>query len=245
MANEENFRFSVRSSADDNGTVPVNTQLNSKELGFHVEPLEGAYTQDSVSFPAIPKKLRLYSSIGSQVSLVGVGDALTLDNHPASNYARTDISPYFQRDIHVHGTSFLIAEEAKYADIAEYYETDKTMEPGDILMIGTDTESVIADGTMPLMGVCSTKPAYLMNSDIGEQEDEDGVKLFTHFAPIALKGRVPVNITGSAKRGDYIVVDKKNPGKGKAVKVYPKTDADKILVGLCITAGKGTCEVKV
>jgi len=242
MANEKDFRFSVRSGS----SIPLANNLSFYELGLDYSDSE---------------KPKLYTKTLDGIKAVAAGDAATLGGVESENFARLDGvvgdggdvvanngrpegSAHFKGDVKVSGLMIGTAQTAKYADIAEYYETDKTYSPGDILMIGTDTECIIANGTMPLAGVCSTAPAYLMNTEIEELVDEDGEKLVKHFAPIALKGRIPVNISGSAKRGDYIILDPKNPGKGKAVKTYPK-DPAKTLVGVCITAGKKTCEVKV
>ena len=214
-----------------------------------------------------PEKPLLYTNIpdGSGGAIVGVAaeDANSLGGVLAIDYARLDGIPgdngivaggvgedngsaVFQGDVKVNGILYATAESAKYADIAEYYETDNTYSPGDILMIGNETECSIADGNSPLMGVCSTQPAYVMNNQIEELLDEDGEKLVKHFAPIALKGRIPVKITGSAKRGQYIILDLENPGMGKAVNKITKTlDRDCNFIGICITEGTDTCEVKV
>ena len=212
-------RFSIRNGQ----SVPTVSSLELLELGADVTDANNP---------------RFYTKTSSGIHPIGVGDALTLGEITPENYARTDIDETFEQNVTVNGTLDATAERAKYADIAEYYETDEEYEAGDILMIGIDSEATLADGTAMIMGVCSTAPAYLMNAKIRDEDVE-------HYAPLALKGRIPVKITGSAKRGDYIVVDKKNPGKGKATKTYPKTDAEKLFIGICITAGKGTCEVKV
>jgi len=212
-------RFSIRQGQN----VPTVSDLELLELGADLTDANNP---------------RIYTKTSSGIHPIGVGDALTLGEITPDNYARTDINEVFNQNVTVNGTLDATAERAKYADIAEYYETDEEYKAGDILMVGSDTEATIADGTKMIMGVCSTAPAYLMNTKIQNEEVE-------HYAPLALKGRIPVNITGSAKRGDYIVLDKKNPGKGKAVKTYPKQDIEKVLIGVCITPGKGTCEVKV
>lgn len=212
-------RFSIRNGQ----SIPTVSDLELLELGADLTDANNP---------------RIYTKTSSGIHPIGAGDALTLGGILPENYARTDIDEVFEQNVTVNGTLDATAERAKYADIAEYYETDDVYEAGDILMIGDSSEATLADGTKPLMGVCSTAPAYLMNTKIQNEDVE-------HYAPIALKGRIPVKITGSAKRGDYIVVDKKNPGKGKAVKTMPKLDVDKVFVGICINPGKNVCEVKV
>lgn len=217
-------RFSLRNGQ----SVPTVSDLELYELGMDLTDQNNP---------------RVYTKTGSGIHPIAVGDAQTLGLITPDNYARTDIDEVFNQSVTVIGTLNATAERAKYADLAEYYEADKEYEPGDILMIGSDTETTLADGSKMIMGVCSTAPAYLMNTQI---KDTD-VK---HYAPLALKGRVPVKITGKAERGDYIIVDKKHPGKGKAVKTYPKTDTEKVFIGVCVTPswkdGKQSfCEVKV
>ncbi len=100
------------------------------------------------------------------------------------------------------GTLTGTATKAKYADVAEKYESDAQYPVGTVLMFGIETEATISDGSRPLMGVVSEKPALLMNSDLDTE----------HTATVALKGRIPVKCSVVAKRGDIIVVDKYKPG---------------------------------
>jgi len=252
---EKDFRFSVRNGPEN---VLGDTDLNEYELGIGV-------TKDTNGNVI---KARLFTTINTQLKEIDAGDANTLDGINQTSFARLDGIPgdngtipqgtnpdgtireagsaIFAGDVRIIGTLDATAERAKYADIAEYYETKDTQEAGQILMFGTDFEGEIADGSKPLLGVCSTAPAYLMNTKIETEIDEDGEKLFEHFAPVALKGRVPVLITGSAKRGQYIILDLENPGFGKAVNKIAKTlDRDCNFIGICITEGTDTCEVKV
>jgi len=94
------------------------------------------------------------------------------------------------------------ATRAKYADIAENYESDEEYEAGTVLFYGKDTEASIKGKIY--LGVVSDKPGYLLNSE----------PKFKKYVPIVLKGRSPVKIKGDAKRGDLIFVDFKNPGYG-------------------------------
>ena len=85
---------------------------------------------------------------------------------------------------------------ATYADLAEYYEADKTYEPGTILEFGGDKEVTLAeDCTTRVAGVVSTNPAYIMNS----------LCLGTHTVAIALQGRVPTKVRGKIHKGDMLV----------------------------------------
>ena len=90
------------------------------------------------------------------------------------------------------------AASALYADIAERYEADAVYEPGTVLMHGGEKEVTLATihATETVAGIVSTKPAYMMNSDAGNDE--------TH-PYIALKGRVPCKVIGPVRKGELLV----------------------------------------
>jgi hypothetical protein len=97
------------------------------------------------------------------------------------------------------------ATSAQYADLAERYATDTPVEAGDVVMLGgieeiTKCEEAVSDA---VFGVVSGAPAYLMNSEAGNND--------THPA-IALKGRVPVKVRGTGQAGDRVV----SAGSGEA-----------------------------
>ena len=80
------------------------------------------------------------------------------------------------------------ATRARYADLAEVYETDHKYPIGTVVKLGGIKEATIADaGTKYVLGVISDRPAYLMNSDAEGQ-------------PIALIGRVKIKISGRVER---------------------------------------------
>jgi len=86
-----------------------------------------------------------------------------------------------------------IATFAQYADLAEKYLPDADYEVGTVLMVGGDKEVTAAQAGFRAIGVVSEKPAYLMNSEL-----EGGVA-------VALKGRVPVKVTGAVIKGQRLV----------------------------------------
>ena len=94
----------------------------------------------------------------------------------------------------VHATS----TTAMYADLAERYATDTPVETGEVVSLGGKEEitKCMDDKSDAVFGVVSDAPAYLMNSEAGNND--------THPA-IALKGRVPVKVTGKGSAGDRIV----------------------------------------
>tara|TARA_R110001592_G_scaffold6330_6_gene34147 strand:+ start:11 stop:3613 length:3603 start_codon:yes stop_codon:yes gene_type:complete len=87
-----------------------------------------------------------------------------------------------------------VATSAQYADLAEVYEADADYEPGTVVVIGGDKEVTVTDeaGSYKVIGVVSTNPAYLMNSEA------DGVA-------VALRGRVPCKVIGNVNKGDVLV----------------------------------------
>jgi hypothetical protein len=86
-----------------------------------------------------------------------------------------------------------IATFAQYGDLAEKYLPDADYEVGTVLMVGGDQEVTAAQAGFRAIGVVSEKPAYLMNSEL-----EGGVA-------VALKGRVPIKVTGAVIKGQRLV----------------------------------------
>ena len=87
-----------------------------------------------------------------------------------------------------------VATQANYADLAEIYATDEEYEVGTVIMVGGEKEVTAAQSGNRAIGVISEKPAYLMNAEADGQA-------------IALKGRVPVKVTGVVKKGNRLVAD--------------------------------------
>ena len=96
------------------------------------------------------------------------------------------------------------ATNARYADIAERYISDKKYQPGTVVSFGGDAEITITtkDADSKIAGVITTNPAYLMNSQLQHLNAVD----------VALQGRVPVKVVGSVEKGDMLV----SAGNGRA-----------------------------
>jgi len=86
-----------------------------------------------------------------------------------------------------------LANEAYFADLAEKYLPDAEYEVGTVLSIGGEKEVTASTYGDLAIGVVSSQPAYLMNKDL-----EGGVA-------VALKGRVPVKVIGSVRKGQRLV----------------------------------------
>ena len=89
------------------------------------------------------------------------------------------------------------ATSAQYADLAENYSADATYESGTVLEIGGEYEVTLSttDESYKVVGVVTTNPAHLMNSDIEAE----------FVAAIALQGRVPCKVIGPVSKGDIMV----------------------------------------
>jgi hypothetical protein len=88
-----------------------------------------------------------------------------------------------------HGTS----TQSKYADLAEKYLADKEYDVGTVVAVGGEKEVTASAWGDRAIGVVSGKPGYMMNSEL-----EGGTY-------IALKGRVPVKVTGVIRKKQGLI----------------------------------------
>ena len=89
------------------------------------------------------------------------------------------------------------ATQARYADLAERYESDSKYEAGTVVIFGGEKEITIANvpNDYRVAGVVSTNPAYEMNVS----PETEG------FTSVALRGKVPVKVVGKVAKGDVLV----------------------------------------
>jgi hypothetical protein len=99
------------------------------------------------------------------------------------------------------------ATTAYYADLAEKYLADADYEIGTVVMVGGDQEVTASIVGHRALGVVSGNPAYMMNSEL-----EGGTY-------IALKGRVPVKVTGIVTKGDLLIASTTMNGAAESVGV--------------------------
>ena len=96
-----------------------------------------------------------------------------------------------------YATIHATATAAQYSDLAERYETDDNLQPGDVVNIGGVKE---IRKTTPhedeVFGVISTNPAFEMNAGAGPDS--------TH-PYVALAGRVPCNVEGVVAKGARLI----------------------------------------
>lgn len=94
----------------------------------------------------------------------------------------------------IKGTFFVgTATAANYADLAEKYLADKEYDVGTVLAVGGEKEVTACWVGSRAVGPVSENPAYMMNAEL-----EGGTY-------IALKGRVPVKVSGSILKGQRLV----------------------------------------
>jgi hypothetical protein len=95
-----------------------------------------------------------------------------------------------------------------YADLAEKYLADQEYEMGTVVSVGGEKEITASTYGDRAIGVVSANPAYLMNKGL------------VKGTPVALKGRVPVKITGPVTKKDRLVAN--NNGTASAVSGSPQ-----------------------
>ena len=126
--------------------------------------------------------------------------------------------------------------QATYADIAEKYTSDKTYSPGTVLvidMLGSASEVTACHKFMDhrVAGVVTTNPAFVMNEELRGS------------VTIALKGRVPVRVSGYVKKGDLLVTSDE---LGCATSAQSTDVPHTAIVGIALKdAEMGWTEVKV
>jgi hypothetical protein len=109
------------------------------------------------------------------------------------------------------GVLTTIASSARYADLAERYESDEVYSEGTVLIIGGDKEVTETHkrADTAVIGIVSKNPAYRMNEETDNEEKNPY---------IALRGRVPCKVLGTIKKGNLLVTSA-YPGYAEAFKV--------------------------
>jgi hypothetical protein len=174
------------------------------------------------------------SGVGLSGSVSSEGGTFTVTSNAtsantASAIVARDGSGNFSAGV-ITGT----ATAARYADLAERYEAESTVEPGTVVHFGGSKEIKECDEDMcsRVAGIISTAPAYMMNSDAGNDE--------TH-PYVALKGRVPCKVQGTVQKGDMMV----SAGNGKARAEANPTMGSVIGKALADSEGEAVIEVIV
>lgn len=121
--------------------------------------------------------------------LVGVIGITNLNGNGVGNIG--SVGGYFN-------TIFAQSTSAQYADVAERFAADREYPAGTVVELGGAEEITLVQEELSdkVFGVISTRAAYLMNSGAGTDA--------TH-PPIAMTGRVPVQVSGIVRKGDRLV----------------------------------------
>jgi len=136
------------------------------------------------------------SSLSVSTGTVVCGNIVNANGNGVGNIGNS--STYFN-------TLFATATLAQYADLAEHYESDLEYAPGTVVVFGGSKEITVtsAKADARVAGAVSTNPAYLMNAQCAG-------------LPIALRGRVPVQILGPVTKGDSLVTSSE-PGYAESI----------------------------
>ncbi len=131
-------------------------------------------------------------------------DAIMILTKTTAQTHQGDLKPSANNTINLGATNarynniYGVSTSAKYADIAERFESDEALEPGTVIALGGEKEitktATRADETV--FGVISEFPAFRMN-DGGEDAS-------THPF-VAFSGRVPCKVKGPVAKGDRLV----------------------------------------
>jgi hypothetical protein len=141
--------------------------------------------------------------LSSQFRVTVSGNDVTLRNQTSGGnlYFGVNVAGNTTPTLTMFGSNGAISGNqinANYADVAERFEADEVMLPGTVVELGGVNEitQVSAELSEKVFGVISTRAAYLMNSSAGSDA--------TH-PPVAMTGRVPVNVVGQVLKGDRLV----------------------------------------
>lgn len=166
-------------------------------------PATSASTIGSYS-PSVPTAastvvIRDASGNINAASFVGTAtqaDTLKVGSDYRSSSTASDANTIAARDAGGNLNAILFqgtATAARYADLAEKYLPDADYEVGTVMVVGGEKEITASTFGDLAIGVISANPAFMMNKDL-----EGGVY-------VALKGRVPVKVTGAINKGQRLV----------------------------------------
>ena len=176
--------------------------------------------------------------IGNVMVLATTGAIVTGLSTPSIEHTGTNAVGNIGSSASYFNRLFATATTALYADVAERFAADEELAPGTVVELGGTAEITRSqqDLSENVFGVISTRAAYLMNGGAGEDN--------TH-PPVAMTGRVPVQVVGVVRKGDRLVsagsgvARAAQPGEATAFNVIGRALVDKL------TPGPGTIEAIV
>lgn len=155
-------------------------------------------TQDGTEGNAINNRIDVNSYVTFKHAIVGSN--LNITDSTQTDY----IDPTTLSDnISFYGTAY----RAMWADLAEYYRSDKVYPAGTLICIGSGINEITMAQT-ECNGIISTKPGY----ELGEKKEALDL-------PVALCGKVPVLFAEDCVPmfGDRIYLSKTTPGKASTI----------------------------
>jgi hypothetical protein len=224
---------------DENGTLSYDYEtgtfygdfVGGSFIGTFNGPLNGnATSADSINgvtaeVNAVPSSLPVRDGSGNLIANRFTGTADKADELKVGAAYRTasvtaDPNTVAVRDASGNLAALLFqgtATAAQYADLAEKYLADAEYEVGTVVCIGGEKEITAATYGNRAIGAVSGKPGFIMNSDL------EGGTL------VALKGRVPVKVQGTVKKGDKLVPAQNMFGAASSA---DKSDTDYFAIAL-------------
>jgi hypothetical protein len=189
------------------GTATDSQTLNGLSSSSFMSSVANTSTNGTVS---ILNNSGLAVGVSSNFRATVSGNDVTLRNQTSGGnlYFGVNVAGNVTPTLTMFGANGAISGNqinANYADVAERFEADEVMLPGTVVELGGSAEitQVTAELSEKVFGVISTRAAYLMNSSAGSDA--------TH-PPVAMTGRVPVNVIGQVLKGDRLV----SAGNGQA-----------------------------
>jgi hypothetical protein len=231
-----------------NSQVPLftGTATNAQQLG-------GVYGNSFMRTDANTSTTGTLRVLNNSGILIGANSAFTLTSTGTqTTYTNTALNGNVSFNINkagvinsalfIDGSTGIVSSRfgitANYADVAERFEADNEYAPGTVVELGGTAEITKSNTELSefVFGVISTKAAYLMNNGAGND--------LTH-PPVAMTGRVPVQVTGVVNKGDRLV--SAGNGMARAAKVNEATAFNVIGRSLVnkLDSGVGTVEAIV
>jgi hypothetical protein len=195
------------------GSIPY--QTTNGATTFVDMPAEGYVLSSG------PDQQPQWINLGVIQGAIGVSSIVKIGTSGVGDIGQTD---------NRFGTIYGKATSAQYADLAEKYLADQEYEVGTVVMIGGEKEITAATIGARALGVTSENPAYMMNSEL-----EGGTY-------VALKGRVPVKVSGEVSKGDRLMAG--NDGYAIAVP-SPCTEVFAIALETNANSGQKTIEAVI
>jgi hypothetical protein len=165
-------------------------QLANGEIGWASDQRRVFIGNDPNIFGSNPDNTEILTQ-HSTLSAAGDNNEVQFNNNGVIDASSDFTFNPVSGDLYISGTY-----TNSGADIGERYVSDKSYEPGTVLMIGGEYEVTKAtkEHQLKLIGVVSTEPAYVLNAPL------------EHSVIVALAGRVPCKVVGKIQKGDLLTI---------------------------------------